>query len=171
MPTSAAREALNCPAVGIFRMINENDEAMTSSVYSTALHNQTERVFTSMFWQNKARFAQARRELESTVFLRPGGNTYLAEIPNQLARTLAGRVLNALECFSLPPARLTASADGGVGVSFVEGGNRAVIEIYNTGEIAAATYSLEGNPAVWELDDTDARLRETIAQIRVHLAA
>jgi len=56
-------------------------------------------------------------------------------------------------------------------VSFVEGSNRAVIEVYNTGEIAAATYSDQGEPVVWELNNTGSTLLDAIHQIRVRLTS
>jgi len=59
---------------------------------------------------------------------------------------------------------------GRIALSFLSESRRAVIEIYNTGEVAAATYSNEGEPAVWELDASDDALLRTIEQIRVYLA-
>ena len=170
MPLLAAQPVNQRLTIGIYRVVGQNDEAVTSPTYATGLRTALEQIYKSAFWMSKARFAQARQRLNETAFLAHGWDTYGAESPNDLARTLADKILNVLETASLPPTRLTPSVEGGIAMSFVEGSNRAVIEIYNTGAIAAATYSDEGEPAVWELDSETDALQGTIAQIRVHLA-
>jgi hypothetical protein len=72
---------------------------------------------------------------------------------------------------SVVRVRLAASVEGGIALSFVRINKRAVIEIYNTGEVAAATYSNDGEPAVWELEPSGDALLRTVDQIRVYLAA
>ena len=162
MPMSAVQPA--------FEMIPAFDEAITSSLYAGELSKLFERIHRSYFWESKARFAEARRGLRSTASLTQGWNTYDAESPNDVSRQLADRVLDQLEVNLLPPALVTASAEGGVAISFVKDDRRAVIEIYNTGELAAAVYTNEGQPVVWELNADDTSLQGTVNQIRVHLA-
>jgi hypothetical protein len=162
MPVSAAELA--------YETIPSPDEAITSVLYAEELSKLVERNYPSYFWESKARFAEARRRLRATASLTRGWNTYDAESPNDLSRQLADRVLDQLEENLLPPARVTASAEGGVAISFVKDNRRAVIEIYNTGELAAAVYTNEGQPVVWELNADDASLQGTVNQIRVHLA-
>lgn len=167
----AAYGVVHRPTIGIYHVVGQNDEAMTSGVYAIFRGAVLEQIRRSAFWLSKARFAEARQRLNATASLAHGWDTYGAESPNDVARTGAAKILDVLESASLPPTRLTPTVEGGIAVSFVEGSNRAVIEIYNTGEIAAATYSDEGEPAVWELDETDARLLGAIDKIRVHLAS
>ena len=143
-----------------------NDEAMTSSPYAASLRISLEQ---STFWQTKKRFANARQRLGVIAHLAPGWDSYGSELPNTRARSLAARILDLLETVALPPTQLTPSVEGGIAISFVDGNARAVIEIYNTGEIAAATYSDQADPTVWE--PTDSQLLGSIERIRVHLAA
>lgn len=159
------------PPIGFNPIFDQNDEAVTSKVYGKDLLAKFEEIYKSAYWLTKARFFEARRRLSSTVTLGRDWNTYGAEPPNDLARALAGTVLDALEADLLPPSHLVPSAEGGIAISFVEGFSRAAIEIYNTGEIAAATYSGRGEPAAWELSTTESTLKKTIFQIRVHLAS
>jgi hypothetical protein len=166
-----AQEAVSQPT-GIYRFLGHNDEAMTSFIYMDTLRAAFEEIYkSSSFWHSKMRFAEARRRLSTTVSLEHDWDTYGAESPNDLARTLAAKVLDVLEEGSLPPSRLIPSAEGGIAMSFVAGDNRGEIEIYNSGEIAAAIYSGQTEPTVWELKNSDIALKNAIAQIRVHLAA
>lgn len=128
----------------------------------------------SFYWQTKAflaSFAKLRERLERTANLSDGWDTYDAERPSDLARSLAGRVLDALESARLIPSHLMPSAEGGIAFSFVDGENRAEIEVYNSGEIAAATYTNRSEPIVWELSESDSELRTLAHKIRVHLTA
>jgi len=155
------------PPVGFYRLI-DRDESLTSEAYLQPLREQ---IYRSRFWRTKARFEEARERLRSMAYLAQGWDTYGSEPPNPAARELAARILDVLETVSLAPTTLTPTAEGGVALSFVEGNARAVIEAYNTGEVAAATYANMGEPTVWELESADAPLRGSIEQIRVHLAA
>lgn len=119
----------------------------------------------------KDRFAGARDRLESTSALGPGWDTYGAEPPNEVARSLARTILSRLEGLSFPPTRVMPSVEGGIAFSFVQDDNRADIEVYNTGEIAAAAYSASETPTIWVVADVERSLATTIDRIRVHLAA
>lgn len=171
MPQTVVEDAIYRPTTGVYRIVRLNDEAVTSPVYANFQRAALKEIYRSTFWLSKARFAEARERLNTMVYLEHGWDTYGAESPNDVALSLAAKILEALEEESLPPTRLMPSAEGGVAISFVEGNNRAEIEIYNTGEVAAATYSGHSEPAVWELDNINSELKRTIAQIRVHLAA
>ena len=160
------------PAIGMYRVIGQNDEAITSLTYADALHDELDRLYNgSEFWQDKCRFAAARLKLAHTASLVEGWNTYGSEPPNGLARHVTATILDSLENASLPPSRLTPSSEGGIAISFVHGAKRAMLEVYNNGEVAAATYSTEGEPEVWEVQLTDGPLQSTINQICVYLAA
>ena len=171
MPQLAARVADYSPAIGFYRNFGQNDMAETSQVYAKDLGNALNEIYRSAFWRSTARFAEARRRLNTTVSLEHGWDTYGAETPNDVARALAARILYLLEEDALPPTRLLPSAEGGIAMSFVEGDNRAEIEIYNTGEVAAVTYSAHSEPVAWELSNADSALKNAIIDIRVHLAA
>ena len=171
MPQLAAQVADYRPPIGFYGIFDENDEAVTSQVYGRDLRAKLEEIYKSAFWRSKARFIEARRRLKSTVTLACGWDTYGAEAPNDVARGLARKILDALEADLLPPTHLMPSAEGGIAISFVDGDNRAEIEIYNTGEIAAATYSGRSEPMAWELSNTESALKNAIIEIRVRLAA
>ncbi len=170
MPLAAQPEVLR-PTVEILRRACQNDEAITSDRYAKVMGSSLERIYRSTYWTNSARFEEARQQLSSTASLERDWDTYGAEPPSDQARQGAASILDALEAAALPPSRISPSAEGGVAVSFVEGDKRALIEIYNTGEAAAATYSDEGSPVVWELDGTPSSVKGAIERIRVHLAA
>jgi hypothetical protein len=125
----------------------------------------------SSWWQARPGFDSARERLERTSRLQQGWDTYGAEPPNDHARALTQRVLDLLESSFVPPSRLMPSVEGGIGLLFGDGEARAGLEIYNSGEIAAATWRSEGDPTVWEMDPSDSSLKKAIEQIRVHLAA
>ena len=167
----AAQERIQKPTIGIYRLVGRNDEAVTAGAYANLLDALLEQMGRSAFWRSKTHFTEARQQLEATESLLQGWDSYGAEPPNDVARTVAAQILDVLESAPLSPTRLAPSVEGGIAVSFVKGSNRAMIEIYNTGQIAAATYSDEGEPAVWELDPTDTQLQGAIEQIRVYLAS
>jgi hypothetical protein len=166
MPQLVAAEPFSGPSVGVYR---RNDEAHTSQFYEGFLRDSMRPTRQSTFLTSKSRFDEARWRLHRTLFLERDWDTYGAEPPSERARTSAGWVLQQLEYASLPPTRLMPLADGGIAMSFVEGENRAEIEVYNSGEVAAAVYSGEQEPVVWELANAGPTLRQAIDQIRVHL--
>jgi hypothetical protein len=170
VPQLAAQVPYYGPPIGFYRGFGK-DEAVTSQDYAEYLDAAFSEIYRSAFWHSKDGFAEARRQLKATASLARGWDTYGAEPPNEAARALAGEILDALEADLLPPTRLMPSSEGGIAMSFVEGDNRAEIEIYNSGEVAVATYSAHSEPVVYELSDTDAALKHAIIDIRVHLAA
>jgi hypothetical protein len=128
-------------------------------------------VLQSAFLTSKARFDDARHRLKAVAILRHGWDSYAAEPPNDVAYTLASTILDELEANHLPPTRLMPSVEGGIGLAFVEGGNRAYLEVCNTGETVVAIYGTQGEPEVWEIDATQAARKAAIDRIRVYLAA
>lgn len=101
--------------------------------------------------------------------LQAGWDTYNAEPPNETSRAYAERLLAVLELSSLIPARVLPSAEGGIALTFVASRKRAEIEVYNSGEMVAATYSDQDQLDVWEFAWTEAPA--TVAKIRVYLSA
>ena len=165
MPLLAPVERPPAPEIGIHSILNRHDGALTSPIPLRRI--TIDRIRESAFLLNKESFAELRRRLYATSALRTGWDSHDADPPNANARRLATKLLDLLEALSLPPRSLAPAADGGIAISFIEGSRRAVIEIYNTGEMAAATYSDESEPAVWELDETSASM--TAERIRVYL--
>jgi hypothetical protein len=84
---------------------------------------------------------------------------------------VAARVLALLEEAALPPSQLIPSVEGGIALSLAGENVRAEIEIYNTGEIAAVTYSEQSEPIAWDIDSRDDAIESGIERIRVHLSA
>ncbi|MBV9500448.1 MAG: hypothetical protein JO138_13835 [Acidobacteriaceae bacterium] len=168
----AAHAPTHSQALGIYRIVGRNDEATTASRYGAPLLGALHDIYKqSAFWQSKLKFAEAREHLDLTASLNEGWNGYGAEAPSGLARQITAQVLGSLEQVLLPPDHLRPSAEGGIGLSFVNRDKRAVIEIYNSGEVAAATYSNEGAPEIWELEASQDQILDTIARIRVYLTA
>ena len=157
--------------MGIHRIVDRSDEAITSEAYTGNIRAFLGRIYESAFWVSKARFEQVRQRLNDIALLAHGSLPYGAEEPNEVARNVAHEVLSSLEAASLPPASVIPLVDGGIEIVFVDDTNRAVIDIYNSGEIVAAAYQDQGEPTVWEIDDIENQLQGTIAHIRVHLAA
>lgn len=170
MPVLAAPSMTVSPALGIYRIVGENDEATSTGQYSERVRQNLLEFYASASLRNKTLFTDARQRLEAAAHLPRNWDTYGAEPPNRLALALASRLFYFLERASVPPNRVAPSAEGGVAFSFVERASRAVIEVYNTGEVAAATYSDTGQPTVWGLEIAEPSLQDTISRIRVHLA-
>jgi len=118
-----------------------------------------------------SRFDDFREKLHSTASLAENWNSYGAEPPNELARKLAFTVLQGLEKEPIVPSSLLPAGEGGITISFVRGAKRAMLEIYNTGEVLVAKYSASDPPQVWEFELTESRLRDSIDQIRTYLDA
>lgn len=171
MPMLVSQQAIERPIPGIYRKLGQNDEAQTSAEGRGFMAHWLTEVFRSVFWENKARFDDARVRLSQACVLQPGWDTYGSDPPNEIATTIAKQILALLEAESLPPSRLLPSSEGGIAISFVKGPMRAGIEIYNSGEIAAATYTQQDQPIVWELDGSEAAIKDTIEQIRVRFSA
>lgn len=119
---------------------------------------------------SEVRFDEARRRLLEAASLEKGWDTYDTDPPNAVAVDLATGILGLLEKSQLRPARLLPSSEGGVGISFVDKGRRAEIEIYNSGEMAAVTYGGEQESLAWDLGDGESAITEAIERIRVHLS-
>lgn len=167
----ASHQAVERPIPGIYRRVGLEDEAQTWAEGKGFMAPWRTKGFESHFWEKKALFDDARVRLAQARALQPGWDTYGSEPPNETATALAAQVLALLEAASLPPLRLLPSSEGGIAISFVKGALRAGIEIYNTGEIAAATYTQQDQPVVWELDGSKAAIKDTIEQIRVRFSA
>ncbi len=146
------------------------DEAITMP-YSQMLRQNIASILKSEFLFNRARFIDARRQLDSMSFLGPNWDSYGADAPSETSRTVAARILGLLESVAFPPARIVPSAEGGVGFCFAEGDRYADIECLNSGEILGAIYRGREEPKVWELEGTEQSIKQAIQQLRVHFTA
>lgn len=86
--------------------------------------------------------------------------------PSENALGLAGIALERLDRLGFAPSRVVASAEGGVGVCFVQGNKYADIEILNTGEILGVTSNRRDRPVVWEIDQSAYSLAKAAIRIR-----
>lgn len=155
------------PPCAIYRSVREYEVGTSASRADLSLAPLE--ICNSQFWSNKGQFLDASERLWQTRNLKPGWDTYGADPPNESARELAYEVLALLQAGDIAPARLLPSVEGGISISFVRGNARAAIEIFNTGEIVAATYSKDDEPVVWELDKSEGSIRDSIGTIREHL--
>lgn len=166
MPLLDATEALARPSIGINCFEEHADAAENSALRAWSRAHARQQGSMSFFWQNKARFEEARDRLGRTARLNQDWDTYGGDPPNDLARTIAATVLRALEADALPPVRLLPSVEGGIAITFAEENGRAEIEIYNTGEIAAAAYSGTEDPTAWEFGANEDEIKTAINRIR-----
>ena len=125
----------------------------------------------SMFWGNEGRFAAASAELMKVAGLPNGWDSYGAEAPAPVSVSTASYILSILRRSNVPPSRIAASAEGGVGICFVEGDKYADIEIFNDEEILATIYRSDSAPRIWEVGNRDDSIFEAVEQIRAHLSA
>jgi hypothetical protein len=113
-------------------------------------------------------FNQARAELQELAFLSSDWNSYGSARPTFETRKSALHLIEKFESTSLPSPRVNPSADGGVAIEFRLGTQKAILEILNSGEFVAGTYSTHGPTEAWEFDLTT--VDQTIERIRNHLS-
>jgi hypothetical protein len=116
-------------------------------------------------------FVPLEQKLLKLADLHPNWDTYGADPPNVGARTRAESILAALRSVGVIPKDVIASSEGGVAISFMHGEKYADIECLNSGETLAVTVSGDGEPYVWEVEDTQADIAQAMERIRDHVAA
>jgi hypothetical protein len=89
-------------------------------------------------------------------FLHTDWNGYSSEPPNEFAREVAKQILLSATNVVVP-SRVTASAQGGVGICFNANGKYGDIECLNSGEILATTSDGRTVPDVWEVKPNDSK--------------
>jgi hypothetical protein len=92
-----------------------------------------------------------------------------ADPPSPLAMEWARQVLRTLRDAEFPPETVTASAEGGVAVCFVNGERYSDLECLNTGEILGVTSDRKNRPTAWEVDPSPRGISLSIARIRAFL--
>jgi len=111
------------------------------------------------------------RELEELLRLEQDWDSYGAEPPNDLAVSLAKKLVRVLGQQGLPPPCINPSAEEGVCVSFRAGRLYADIECFNSGEILAATSDGEGERRVWEVASRESEITKAAHLIRTFLSS
>lgn len=93
-----------------------------------------------------------------------------ADAPNGTAIATARTVIDLLFDFDMNPAKIMASVEGGVGISFYSGNRLGAIECLNSGSVTAITSDRTGNPEVWAVVGR-IEIREALERISDYLAA
>jgi hypothetical protein len=110
-----------------------------------------------------AEFVHKLLQLESR---KPDWNGLGSNPPTFDAIGRAISVLWALKSRWIQPDRVTASAEGGVAITFRRDRKFASIESLNSGEIVVLTSDGTGNPGAREIEASDDALRRTAQDLR-----
>jgi hypothetical protein len=86
--------------------------------------------------------------------------------PSDLATAWARLVLDQLQSEKLMPTRVVASAEGGVGICFVDGIKYADIECLNSGTILGVISDKRARPVVWEVEQNARGIARATERIR-----
>ena len=89
-----------------------------------------------------------------------------ADPPTEFAMTWAQLVLQQLQGDNLLPTRAVASAEGGIGICFVDGTKYADIECLNSGVILGVISNKSARPIVWEIEQDPRGLTQASQRIR-----
>jgi hypothetical protein len=94
-----------------------------------------------------------------------------AEPPSGFAMAWAQLILDQLQNDKLLPTRVVASAEGGVGVCFVDGIKYADIECLNSGTILGVTSDRSTRPVAWEVEQSAGGIARASERIREFIDA
>lgn len=119
--------------------------------------------------QEVGRLAECNRQLEELRELEHDWDSYGAAPPNDVALSLATKVLRYLGEAGLPAPCINPSAEEGVCMSFRSGDLYADIECFNSGEVVAATLDALGKQHVWDVAFSQPEMMQTVRLIRTHL--
>lgn len=92
-----------------------------------------------------------------------------ADPPSGLAIDWARVVLQQLTGEKLAPARVVASAEGGIAICFIDGDKYADIECLNSGVILGVTSNRRDRPVAWEVEQSARSLARACERIRQFL--
>jgi hypothetical protein len=109
------------------------------------------------------------RRLRQLEALRLGWDTYSAAPPNDTALNLAHRILRSLPPDLAKGVRVSPSAEGGVGISFLRNGRYADIECFNSGELYAVVSDRQRERRVWEVAQDRDSINASLETIRAWL--
>ena len=113
--------------------------------------------------------AECSRQLEELRELEHDWDSYGAAPPNDVALSLATKVLQHLSEAGLPAPCINASAEEGVCMSFRTSDLYADIECLNSGEVVAGTLDALGKQHVWDVGSSQPEMMQTVRLIRSHL--
>jgi hypothetical protein len=147
-----------------------DNEAVTLN-YDQVLQEVLNARHESEFWRFFQLFSQAERQLHELARRGPNWDSYGAEPPNDSAFSTDGKIVAMLRSMSVPPTRIVASSEGGVGICFVREDRYADFECFNTGEIVAVRYTGKGEPYAWDIAPEDRAIKAAIEQIRAYFSA
>jgi hypothetical protein len=111
------------------------------------------------------------QKIERMKDLRPNWDTYGAEPPSVDALNSAAELLNRLSKLEFLPTDAVASTEGGVALSFTTSNRYADIEILNSGEILAVTFTRQQEPVAWEVRRDERNILLAIERIYEHISA
>jgi hypothetical protein len=165
----------NGPPLNLFDLFGIGSPATTTAHFDQALRDVlSNSAFQTRSWrelQLDRDFARLRSRLSQLVKLRTGWDSYGSAPPSEEARRRAERVLDVLRTEEILPTAIAASAEGGVGICFVRGGDYADIEFLNTGEVLAIAYKGMDRPMLWEFEEHgDEAIRVGIERLRQHIS-
>lgn len=106
-----------------------------------------------------------QKQLKSMRNLQNDWNGYGSSAPNSIAIRNSQTVLDILHAINFSPISIIPSAEDGIAISFCKGKNRAIIECYNDGNIAAAKYEIDREPLVWNVGISEEDIKESINRI------
>ncbi len=111
------------------------------------------------------------KQLDKLKDLQFGWDGYDAEPPNDISFAWARKVLGALMEFDFEPARIVASAEGGVAFIFTRQDRYADIECLNSGALVAVMYDSQSEPVVWRVSPDSQSIKEALEKICAFLTA
>ena len=124
----------------------------------------------SRFVELEQTYTQLRDELSKMRAQRAGWDGYDAPSPNDAAIEASEQALTVLRSENAKPTAILLSADGGVGICFVEQDRYAHMEFSNSGEVWVLMYGPHGDPETGQLPSSDAAsIREGWTRIRAYL--
>lgn len=112
-----------------------------------------------------------REKISQMEMLRRNWDTYGAEPPNLAAKNQALELLSFLDPLEFLPTDALASAEGGVALVFATGNRYADIEVLNSGEILAVTFTRGEEPVAWEVEKNEPDISRAIGRIYEHISA
>jgi len=127
------------------------------------------KIYESVYRSAKLRRNQNLRRVRELASLRSNWDSYGAPAPTDRSVANATRVLNLLEPLNLDPTRILPSAEGGIGICFIQGNRYADIECSNEGEVLGVYYVGAQMPELLETDASDASVSAALERIRDHI--
>jgi hypothetical protein len=133
--------------------------------------DRTNKVRSSILNWERFLLLKAKQQLCALTKLEANWDSYGAPAPNQTAVVNTVRVLEALQPYELGLARILPSAEGGVGICFVNGNRYADIECSNDGEMIGVRYVGTEMPILIDINESGDAITAALEQIRTHLGA